>query len=70
MKSSKALKAMSSSLREIKRRGGLEPERMEMLETLVRKVDHAVAVGDRRAMRKAWDELAQDLCRTFLTHGE
>lgn len=70
MKSSKTSQAMLSSLREISRRGGLEPERMEMLETLVRKVDHAVAVSDRRAMRKAWDDLARELCKAFVMRGE
>jgi len=70
MKSSKTSKAMLSSLREISRRGGLEPEQMEMLETLVRRVDHAVAVADRRAMRKAWDALARELCRAFIVRGE
>ncbi len=70
MKSKKTSKAMLSSLREITRRGGLEPKRMERLETLFQKVDHAVAVGDRRKTRKAWNDLARELCLAFVVSGE
>lgn len=70
MRSSKELKAMTAFLRDVRRRGGLEPERMEVLEGIIRRVDHAVVVGDRRTMRKAWGDLARELCKAFSTRGE
>jgi hypothetical protein len=69
MKSNKTSKALISSLRGICRRGGMEPERVEVLQNLFRKLDHAVAVGDRAEMRKAWNDIARELCDIFVVRG-
>ena len=69
MKSKKNLKALMAQLRDIKSRGGLELKQMETLEALIRRVDHAVTINDRKGMQKAWNELARELCVVFMRHG-